>query len=120
MHQNGFVEKEVIKVNDLLKNMVEVSKDDKAFLKAIEESTTKSGDHCVVPLPFKKENLIIPNNRKQAVQRVIDTKRRLKKVLILWRLQTVHEQLVGQGICKKDGWFTSYLFLFISFLFKFS
>ena len=50
MHQNGFVEKEVIKVNDLLKNMVEVSKDDKAFLKAIEESTTKSGDHCVVPL----------------------------------------------------------------------
>ena len=50
MHQNDFVEKEVIKVNDLLKNMVYVSKDDKAFLKAIEESTTKSGDHCVVPL----------------------------------------------------------------------
>ena len=59
--------------------MVEVSKDDKAFLKAIKESTTKSGDHCVVPLPFKKENLIIPNNRKQAVQRLIDVKRRLKK-----------------------------------------
>ena len=55
MHQNDFVEKEVINVNDLLKNMVEVSKDGKAFLKAIEESTAKSGDHCVVPLPFKKE-----------------------------------------------------------------
>ena len=41
--------------------MVEISKDDKAFLKTIEESTTKSGDHYVVPLPFKKENLIMLN-----------------------------------------------------------
>ena len=32
MHQNHFVEKEVISINGLLENMVEISKDDKAFL----------------------------------------------------------------------------------------
>ena len=79
LHQNDFVEKEVINVNGLLENMVEISKDDKAFLKTAEESTTKSGDHYVVPLPFKKENLIMPNNRKQAMQRLIYLKRRFKK-----------------------------------------
>ena len=31
MHQNGFVDQEVINVNGLLENMVEISKDDKAF-----------------------------------------------------------------------------------------
>ena len=59
--------------------MVEISKDDKAFLKTVEESTITSGDHYVVPLPFKKENLIMPNNRKQAMQRLIYLKRRFKK-----------------------------------------
>ena len=70
MHQKDFVEK-VINVNGLLENMVEISKDHKAFLKTAEESTTKSGDHDVVPLPFMKENLIMPNNKKQAMQRLI-------------------------------------------------
>ena len=67
MHQNDFLEKEVINVNGLLENMVEISKDDKAFLKTVEESTTKSGDHYVVPLPFKKENLTMPNKWKQVM-----------------------------------------------------
>ena len=33
MHQNDSVEKQVINVNGLLENMVEIFKDDKAFLK---------------------------------------------------------------------------------------
>ena len=33
----------------------------------VEESTTKSGDHYVVPLPFKKENLTMPNKWKQVM-----------------------------------------------------
>ena len=82
MHQNDFAEKEVINVNGLLENMVEISKDGKAFLKTVEESTIKSGDHYVVAsLPFKKENLIMPNDRKQAMQRLIYLKGRLKRIL---------------------------------------
>ena len=79
MHQNDFVEKEVININGLLENMVRISMDDKVFLKTVEESVSKSGNHYVVPLPFKKENLIIPNNRKQAMQRIIYLKRRFNK-----------------------------------------
>ena len=78
MYQNNFVQKEVINANGLLENMVEISNDDKAFLKN-QQSTIKSGDHYIVPLPFKKENLIMPNNRKQAMQRLIYLKRRLNK-----------------------------------------
>ena len=80
MHQNDFVEKEIININNgLLENMVEISKDNKTRLKTVEESTTKSGDNYVVPLPLKKESLIMPNNRKQAMQRPIYLKRRSKK-----------------------------------------
>ena len=83
MHQNDFVEKEVININGLLEDMVEISKDDKAFLKTVEESTITSGDHYVVPLPFKKENLIMPNNRKQAMQKNLSKKKIQKGSCIL-------------------------------------
>ena len=79
MHQNNFVEKEVINVNGSLENMVEISKNSQTFLKTTEESTTKSGNHYVVPLLFKKENLIMPNNRKQTMQSLVYLKRRFKK-----------------------------------------
>ena len=59
--------------------MVEISKDDKAFLKTVKESTTKSGNHYVVPLPFRKVSLIMPNNSMQAMQRLINLKRRFNK-----------------------------------------
>ena len=47
--------------------------------RTVEESTIKSGDHYVVPLPFKEENLIMPENTKQAMQRLIYLKGRFKK-----------------------------------------
>ena len=59
--------------------MVGISKYRKAFLKTAEESTTKSDDHYVVSLPFKIENLIMPNNRKQEMQRLIHLKGRFNK-----------------------------------------
>ena len=71
MHHNYFVEKEVINVDGFLENMVSISKDDKAFLKTAEESTTKSGDHYVVLLSFEKENLTMADTRKQAMQRLM-------------------------------------------------
>ena len=65
--------------------MVEISKHSKIFLKTVEESVTKSGDHYVVPLPFKKENLTMPNNRKQAMQRLIFLKRRFNRYLAFFQ-----------------------------------
>ena len=57
MYQIDFVEKEVVSVNGLLENMVQISEDDKAFLKMVEESRNKSGDHYVEPLLFLKKEL---------------------------------------------------------------
>ena len=37
--------------------MVQISEDDKAFLKMVEESRNKSGDHYVEPLLFLKKEL---------------------------------------------------------------
>ena len=34
----------------MVENMVKISKDDKEFLKTVEEWTTKSGDNDVLPL----------------------------------------------------------------------
>ena len=82
--------------------MVEISKDDKAFLKTVEESTITSGDHYVVPLPFKKENLIMPNNRKQAMQRLIYLKRRFKKDPAFFEdYKQFMSNLLGKGYARR-------------------
>ena len=37
---------------------------------------TKAGEHYAVPLPFGKESLEVPNNRKQAMKRLMHLKDR--------------------------------------------
>ena len=71
MHQNSFVEKELINVDGFLENMVSICKRHKAFLKSAEESAPKSGDNYIVLLSFKKEILIMADTRKQAIQRLM-------------------------------------------------
>ena len=71
MHQNYFVEKEVINVDGFLENMFSIYKRDKTFLKTDEESATKSGDYYIVLSSFKKEILIMVDTRNQAMQRLI-------------------------------------------------
>ena len=39
----------------------------------------KKDDHCVVPLPFRDENLVMPNNRIQKLRRLKCLKRRFLK-----------------------------------------
>ena len=57
----------------------EVSHEDKTFMKIVEKGTSKKDDHYVVPLPFRNSNLMLPNNKKQAFQRLMGLKRRFKK-----------------------------------------
>ena len=59
--------------------MARISEDDKAFLNTVKESKTKSGNHYLVPLPFRKEDLMMPKNSMQAMQRLIYLKRRFNK-----------------------------------------
>ena len=57
----------------------EVSSEDRRFLQIIEEKTTKAGEHYVVPLPFQNESFEMPNNRRQAVKRLIYLRDKFKK-----------------------------------------
>ncbi|XP_035660814.1 uncharacterized protein LOC118405422 [Branchiostoma floridae] len=57
----------------------EMSMEDKRFMEIVEEETKKSGDHYEVPLPFKRPNPAMPNNRPLAVQRLKHLQRKLSK-----------------------------------------
>ena len=54
----------------------EVSHKDKTFMEIVERGTSKKDDYYVVPLPFCNPNLMLPNNMKQAIQRLMGLKRR--------------------------------------------
>ena len=54
------------------------SKEDREFLKKVGNGIVHREDsHYEMPLPFKKENLTLPNNRPQAEQRLKNLKKRL-------------------------------------------
>ena len=45
----------------------------------VERATVKANGHHVVPLPFRDQELVMPNNKQQAVKRLMGLKRRLIK-----------------------------------------
>jgi hypothetical protein len=45
------------------------SQEDKLFLKRAEQGIRLVDGHYELPLPFRKENIDLPNNRSQAIQR---------------------------------------------------
>ena len=57
----------------------EVSHEDKKFMEIVDRATSKKDDHYVVPLPFRDPNLMLPNSKKQAIQRLIGLKRGFMK-----------------------------------------
>ncbi|KAK2564378.1 hypothetical protein P5673_011803 [Acropora cervicornis] len=61
------------------KNGVALSRDDRQFLKIVEEGIRHRNDmHYEIPLPFREGNVQLPNNRSQAVQRLHGLKKRLQ------------------------------------------
>ena len=61
------------------KNGVALSRDDRQFLKIVEEAIRHRDDmHYEIPLPFREGNVQLLNNRSQAVQRLHGLKKRLQ------------------------------------------
>ena len=48
-------------------------------MEIVERGTSKKDDHYFVPLPFCNPNLMLANNKKQAIQRLMGLKRRFMK-----------------------------------------
>ena len=57
----------------------ELSFEDKKFLKIADESATKKGGHYEMRLPFRNENLVMPNNKPVAELRAATLQRKLKR-----------------------------------------
>ncbi|XP_064638317.1 uncharacterized protein LOC135494330 [Lineus longissimus] len=55
------------------------SKKDKQFIRSVSESVEFIDGHYVIGLPFKDENVRMPNNRPQAVQRMESLRRKFHK-----------------------------------------
>ena len=61
------------------KNRVALLREDRQFLKIVEEGICHRDDmHYQIPLPFREVNVQLPNNRSQAVQRPHGLKKRLQ------------------------------------------
>ena len=76
MYKKDFSESETVVLDSILKNLSDISCDDRKFLDIIERETVKRNGHYVVPLPFRDQELVMPNNKQQAVKRLMALKTR--------------------------------------------
>ncbi len=58
---------------------LEMSFEDKRFLKIVNESISLSDGHYTLNLPCRKDDVIMPNNRHVAMQRLLSLKRKFKR-----------------------------------------
>ena len=77
IYKNDFSEPSRSNSSRIMVSSNEVSVENRKVLYILEKETVKKDDHYVVPLPFRDENLVMPNNRIQALRRLKCLKRRL-------------------------------------------
>ena len=78
MFHNDFSDVKQLQLN-IIKNIKEISRKDKKFLKILETVTKKNANHYEMPLLFKDTDLKLLNNKNQAVRRINQLKRRFQK-----------------------------------------
>ena len=86
------------------KNGVALSREDRQFLKTVDEGIRHSDDmHYKVPLSFREVNVQLHNNRSQAVQRLHGLKRRLQGDMQYRAEYVLQRHICNQreGICPK-------------------
>ena len=75
MHRHDFSEPEFVESSTMLKNGSKVPKERKTFMEIFEKGTSLKDNRYVVLLPFRNPNSMVPNNKKQAIQRLMGLKR---------------------------------------------
>ena len=70
MYKQGFSESETVIAYSILKNFSEVSCDYRKFKDIVQKGTVKRNGHNVVPLPFRDQELVMPNKKQQAVKKL--------------------------------------------------
>ena len=70
LYNADFTESKTRLTNGINENITEVSTEDIAFLKLMDSKCSRSGDHYELPLPFRDEDINLPNNRILAEKRL--------------------------------------------------
>ena len=79
MYSNDLNEHDATVADSITNSVDEISIKDKKFLDIVEKNSSKKDNHYVVPLPFKNDRLVMPNNRGEAFKRLMFLKRRFLK-----------------------------------------
>ena len=76
IYWHDFSEPELVGTSTMLK-CHEVSREDQKFIENVERETSKKEDHYVFsPLLFRDSNFMLPNNKKQAIPRLMGLKKK--------------------------------------------
>ena len=79
MYSNDFNEHDATVGDSITSSVDVISIEDKMFLVIVEKNTSKKDYHYVVPLPFRNDRLVMPNNWVKAFKRLMFLKRRFLK-----------------------------------------
>ena len=72
-------------------------------MEIVDRGISKKNDHYVIPLPFCDSSLMLPNNRKHAIQRLMGLKRRfMKDNKIFQDYLSFMDNLLRSGYAKKS------------------
>ena len=74
LYMQYFVEPKTTK-DEICDALLEVSYEDKKFIKMMNEETVKIGRHYQTPLPFRNKKVHFPNNRRLDESRLVSIKR---------------------------------------------
>ena len=83
IYRHDFSEPELVGTSTLLK-CDEVSREDQKFIENVERETSKKEDHYVSPLLFRDSNFMLPNNKKQAIPRLMGLKKKIYEEQQIW------------------------------------
>ena len=73
-------------------------------MEIVDRGISKKNDHYVIPLPFCDSSLMLPNNKKHAIQRLMGLKRRfMKDNKIFQDYLSFMDNLLRSGYAKRSG-----------------
>ena len=103
MYRNDFNEPDITVADGVSGSLDELSFEDKRYLDIVDNRTTKKDSHYAVPLPFRDDKLVMPNNKDQAYRRLIALKQRfLRDQKFLDDYKKFMDNLLVKGYAKQS------------------
>ena len=95
------ITEEVLTRNSLQHSEQSTSREDDKFLAKIEKEITLADGHYQLPLPFREDNVKMPNNRKQAEQRSLWIKKKFADEQYKQDYTKFMNDIISKGYARK-------------------